>query len=450
MPGDPAPTISFGSTRRMVLLSLVALALLSGYVVYPERGRGLLEAGMALAGIGVASYIYGRASWNALHIVEIKRSVEGAFREGEELRVKLEITNPTLLPLMGVEVWEAPPPLFRVSKLPGWVILLPPRSTVKVSYTLTPMAGRHSFGSPTLIVRDPLALTAGRITVTVRGVGEVKVAPRLLGVAPIPRTFTTIPYMGVSARKKGWGSTFYSLREYVPGDETRFIDWKAFARLRKLMIKEYEAEEALQLAIILPVRAGMLYGSPGATIFEAALRMTLSLAFFYLMRGDIVTLIMLDGSREILYGRMLRGKNSSSIVWDLVSRVKPPYPGGPSQDDIDEFLARKAPLLMGSGGYFTIVLTDSEDTIKSLVKGRYAHLLRKSVAGGVVHLPRELFAASPGSTIDLVRLKIAAIEKASEFRAALAAIGFSYTLAGPETRMATVIRRLEGAIARWR
>src|SRR5256885_10750185 len=52
-------------------------------------------------------------------------------------------------------------------------------------------------------------------------------------------------------RRLGEGRLFESLREWVPGDDLRHIDWKATAKRRKVITRQYEAERRQQVLLVL-------------------------------------------------------------------------------------------------------------------------------------------------------------------------------------------------------
>src|SRR2546430_10644401 len=52
-------------------------------------------------------------------------------------------------------------------------------------------------------------------------------------------------------RRLGEGRLFESLREWVPGDDLRHIDWKATARRRKVITRQYEAERRQHVLLVL-------------------------------------------------------------------------------------------------------------------------------------------------------------------------------------------------------
>ncbi len=54
-----------------------------------------------------------------------------------------------------------------------------------------------------------------------------------------------------NVRRLGEGRAFESLKEWVPGEDTRTIDWKATARRGKVMARQYEDERRQQVLIVI-------------------------------------------------------------------------------------------------------------------------------------------------------------------------------------------------------
>lgn len=61
-------------------------------------------------------------------------------------------------------------------------------------------------------------------------------------------------------RRKGFGVEFYQLRNYVPGDDVRFIDWKSTSRLGSMMMRECIELAASHLTLIVDFSASMAFG----------------------------------------------------------------------------------------------------------------------------------------------------------------------------------------------
>ena len=81
-------------------------------------------------------------------------------------------------------------------------------------------------------------------------------------------------------RLKGQGLEFADFREYQPGDEVRFIDWKASARHQKTYIKTFEEERERQLIIVLDLSSSMDYGSQYYSKREFAAHLAAAIALY--------------------------------------------------------------------------------------------------------------------------------------------------------------------------
>lgn len=95
---------------------------------------------------------------------------------------------------------------------------------------------------------------------------------------------------------KGASVTFKQHRAYVPGDELRHLDWRAFARSDRYYIKEYEQETNLQATLLLDLSGSMAYAGKAATRSKAdyAREMARSLASLLIRQQDAVGVVTFD------------------------------------------------------------------------------------------------------------------------------------------------------------
>lgn len=77
---------------------------------------------------------------------------------------------------------------------------------------------------------------------------------------------------------RGRGLVFEELREYTPGDDVRWIEWNATARMARPIIKRMREERDLIVALLVDVSSSLAFGSRGATKREAVLRVAAALA----------------------------------------------------------------------------------------------------------------------------------------------------------------------------
>ena len=92
---------------------------------------------------------------------------------------------------------------------------------------------------------------------------------------------------------RGHSVEFAEHREYVPGDEIRRIDWKAYGKFDRYFIKEYEEETNLRAYLLLDASASMDYAADESTPrkFDYAATLAASLAYLMLRQGDEVGLV---------------------------------------------------------------------------------------------------------------------------------------------------------------
>jgi uncharacterized protein (DUF58 family) len=89
-------------------------------------------------------------------------------------------------------------------------------------------------------------------------------------------------------QQKGEGAEFEALREYTPGLDSRFIDWKHSARHRKLLCKEFRTERNHQVIMAFDTGYLMLEPVDGITRLDHAINAGLVLAWVSLQGGDLV------------------------------------------------------------------------------------------------------------------------------------------------------------------
>lgn len=128
---------------------------------------------------------------------------------------------------------------------------------------------------------------------------------------------------GLSAQRlRGEGRAFESLREWVPGDDTRIIDWKATARRRKLIARQYEAERRQHVLLLLDAGRLLTAEVAGRPRLEYAVDAAVSLALAAARRDDNVgVLVFADTVRD--YVAPQRGQRGLRQVLEVLARADP-------------------------------------------------------------------------------------------------------------------------------
>lgn len=94
---------------------------------------------------------------------------------------------------------------------------------------------------------------------------------------------------------RGFSTDFSAHRPYVPGDETRYIDWKLYARATRYYIKLFDAETNFTANLLLDASASMRYASGKISKLEYAKFMAASMAYLIVDQHDSVGVGIFDG-----------------------------------------------------------------------------------------------------------------------------------------------------------
>ncbi len=183
--------------------------------------------------------------------------------------------------------------------------------------------------------------------------------------------------------RPGVGRDFRDYRAYVPGDDPRRLDWRAAARSQRLVVRQTESEDELDLVVLIDGSGAMAYGEGEASKWRRAGTMAAALAELALRQGDRVGFAIsrageleLDAlepasrrDRLAQLARRLHAEASGDCDWDgLLSAAAPRLrrralvvalsdfldPGGRGPSEVidhsaDEALLRDLTLLRAAG-----------------------------------------------------------------------------------------------------
>lgn len=235
-------------------------------------------------------------------------------------RLSLAVPNPVTVTVRlrrglrptPVTLRDEPPPAFAVAEgrlLSGRAV--PAGPSITLAYTVRPpRRGQYYFGDLHLRWGSPLGLV--RRQARFPAAAPVQVYPNLADVKKYDLLLrrNRLWEMGVRpVRVPGAGSEFERLRDYLPDDEYRRINWKATARRNKPISVEYETERSQNLMVLLDV--GRMMRSPVGDVekLDYAINAVLLLAYVALQKGDrIGFLSFADGAQNWIGPRGGRGQ----------------------------------------------------------------------------------------------------------------------------------------------
>ncbi|MEM3680029.1 MAG: DUF58 domain-containing protein [Thermofilum sp.] len=160
------------------------------------------------------------------------------------------------------------------------------------------LAGVYSSKMLRLMLKSPLEVF--ECTVEIPFKTSVRAIPRI--IPALVEAIELASTMGATAFEYpvqilGTGTEYAETREYMPGDNIRFLDWKATARLQKLMVKQYYQETGGATQIIYDLKI------PGPVSRDRVATDFLNTAMALASLGVPCTIITVDGENRMLVRR---------------------------------------------------------------------------------------------------------------------------------------------------
>ena len=152
---------------------------------------------------------------------------------------------------------------------------------------------------------------------------DATVLARLAAVPFSPR----VPMLGTVSGKhpsphRGSSVEFAEYRKYVPGDDLRRLDWRAYGRSDRFYIKEFEADTNLRCCVVLDTSGSMDFGSGEITKIDYARRIAGALGYLAMLQGDAVGLsCVANGIIRTVPPR--RNPAHLTAVFDILEQTRP-------------------------------------------------------------------------------------------------------------------------------
>ncbi len=220
------------------------------------------------------------------HLVTAERACADRFSNGDENMVTLYISNHLSYAIKLKVIDEMPyqfPPIVK-----PYLLNIKGAETISFSYPLKPVErGEYSFGFINLFLYSPLGLLIRHI----KSGNEKTVA-----VYPSFMQMRRYQLMAIAnqleergsrqLRKIGSSLEFEQIKEYVPGDDYRTINWQATARKNSLMINTFMDERSQQVICVIDKGRNMKMPFAGMTLLDYAINSSLILCNTVLLKGD--------------------------------------------------------------------------------------------------------------------------------------------------------------------
>jgi len=264
--------------------------------------------------------------------VVVNREPLTALSVGRTGEVVYRWTNPSSRPAR-LHVREVRPDILGGLQAPR-ALAIPPRAAVREPVPVVPLRRGRETGAGSFVIDSMGPLGLGRHRVRLPLPWDVVVYPPLVSVrlrASVADARRRDAGMK-PIRRLGEGRLFESLREWVPGDDLRHIDWKATARRAKVITRQYEAERRQQVLLVLDTGRLMTADvAAGVARLDFAVQAALELAYAAAQHDDNVGIMTFaDGVQHFVAPE--RGRAGVRRVMDVLAEVQPKlvepdYPG---------------------------------------------------------------------------------------------------------------------------
>ncbi|MGQ0766414.1 MAG: DUF58 domain-containing protein [Gemmatimonadota bacterium] len=261
----------------------------------------------------------------------VRREAPPALSRGREAAVSYRWLNPLGRTIV-VEAREEMPAQLALVHERERRLTLPPNGAVREEVEVRAVRrGRVSGGRLHMRVRGPWGLAWRHLRIDAPW--KTTVFPDLSGTLTriLPAQTRRRKEAGLrNVRRLGEGRLFESLREWVPGDDTRTIDWKATARRGKPIARQYEDERRQQVLLVLDAGRMLTVEVDGRALVEFAIDAAVQLAASAVEHDDNVgVMIFADGIQH--HVAPARGRRALRRIVDALAAaearmVEPDYP----------------------------------------------------------------------------------------------------------------------------
>lgn len=311
-------------TRRGLLVLLAPCVV----VALGALNIAVLWVGVALLACAVAVVVVDNRTAPGRARLSVERAHDPILSVGRDnlVRVRVALAATGGESSMPATVRDEHPP-----EVPASTEVLRLRIPGEVAYTLAPHTrGVTHFGRIVVRVPGPLRL-ATRQTAFAEAAGELHIDPDVSAL----RAYDALARRGQlleigvrDIRRPGEGTEFERVREHVPDDPLRQVNWKATARTGRLMTSELIPERAQPVIICLDHGRLMGVGAGTLTKLDHAVNAALLLANAALRHGDRVGMLSFDDRITTL----LKPRAGRSQLRALLDAVQPLRPGDTEAD----------------------------------------------------------------------------------------------------------------------
>ena len=248
--------------------------------------------------LAINGWVYGHSE---LEITDTETPMVNVYK-GDDVTVEITISNNSYRRTQQLEVYDNVPHEMKMRQgINQMRMNLGPGQSARIRYKVRcPLRGHYTIGPVSVRYRNAFNLFVtesqleDRTDITV--FPQVREIEEALLRSDVPKMYTG----ATTLKTPGPGMEFYSLREYLPSDAFRSINWKAFARTGELMVNEKTRDAVTDVFIILDTRDVSRIGTVLKNPLEMGTIAAASISSYFIRRRDSVALVTYGERMEYL------------------------------------------------------------------------------------------------------------------------------------------------------
>lgn len=334
----------------------------------------LIFSGVLLSAFILSYLRFSMIARFALLRLEITREIsDDKIFQGELTSVRVKIRNPTFFDLDRALIVDMVPDAFDIAFGENYTdVFIPAGGQMELAYVLRAAArGVHLIGPLNITLRDKMHFFVAHLEIPI--ISEIRVFPTYSDIRRLEITQKSaggfLPGQHVIFKTKGAGYDFHQLRQFDQSDPIKLIDWKASARLGRLLVREYLGERIIKLYIAIDTSYTMGYGYRRITKLDFATRAGALIAYLAKKLQDFLGVILFSSTVHSFI-KAGRGRGHFMRILSVLAEAEPEgianLPG-----------AIRHLMNYESRSCFLIIISDLESDISAIVEGIKIALINK-------------------------------------------------------------------------
>lgn len=304
------------SNRLFAAIGVVVACALFGYAfgVFESLARALLYLLLSLVLVDIMLLFRVKKGLSASRFTPEK------FSNGDQNPIRIFIQNHYQFKT-NLRVIDEVPDQFQMREA-SFNIAVDQAESKAINYELRPVKrGEYHFGRVNIFAKSPIGLISRRFQFAEPVMVPVYPSYIQMRKYELLAISNQLTLQGVKKiRRLGHNQEFEQIKEYVPGDDFRTINWKATARKNQLMVNNYQDEKSQQVYCLIDKSRVMQMPFEGLSLLDYAINATLALSNIIVKKGDRAGMITFQHKVSTVIPASKRNKQMQLIQESLYNQ----------------------------------------------------------------------------------------------------------------------------------